>query len=185
MCSGKAYGCLYCRSNMERTVIERMEKWLPNVRGIVACKEKHKKVNGQKERVTDIFLPGYVFFEAPSEMISHTFYRQPFVSKAVIRVLTDSEGNWQLKGDDEQFALWLFRYAGLLHFSRAYQEGDRIRIVSGPLKDVEGKMIRVDKRGQCGLIQMMFNHTTITTWLGFEMIDSLEPSSDLAGQRIL
>lgn len=48
-----------------------------------------------------------------------------------------------------------FNITGSLAFLRhiqAYKEKDRIRIVSGPLKDMEGKIKRVDKRGCSGQV---------------------------------
>lgn len=58
----------------------------------------------------------------------------------------------------------------MLGLSQAYKEGDRIRIVSGPLKDMEGKIRRVDKRGMSGQVILSFCRRDIPVWLGFEMI---------------
>ena len=77
----------------------------------------------------------------------------------------------RLQGGDRQFARWLFQYDGLLDFSKACREGSRIRIISGPLKDMEGKILRVDKRGRSGQVTLEFNGRTIPIWLGFELID--------------
>lgn len=171
---GTAYGCLFCRANKERTVVRGLENVIPGVRGIVASREKHKIIDGKQGSEADIFLPGYVFFEAPGSMNVRNLYDLPAVSNNLIRVLCDGEGNWQLMGDDKRFAQWLFRYSGLLCFSSAYQEGDRIRIISGPLKDVEGKIIRVNKRARRGQISLEFAHRTVTTWLGFELLDPVD-----------
>lgn len=62
-----------------------------------------------------------------------------FPMQNVIRVLSVDGGVWQLRDEDERFVQWLFRYNGLLGFSQAYKEGDRIKSISGPLKDMEGK----------------------------------------------
>lgn len=169
----RAYGCLFCKTRKEQAVAEHIEKCLPDVRGIAACREKKIKVDGQTQRVTDNFLPGYVFFEAPIEMNTQVFFTSQFMSRGIYYVLTDSNGYWRLRGDDERFARWLFRYDGILQFSSAYRDGDRVKIISGPLKDVEGQIMRVDKHAQRGQIRMVFNHMTITTWLGFEIITGI------------
>ena len=69
---------------------------------------------------------------------------------------------------------WLFRYDGLLSLSQAYRDGDRIRIISGPMKDVEGGIRRVDKRGMSGQVLLSFNDREIPTWLSFELIDRID-----------
>jgi hypothetical protein len=74
-------------------------------------------------------------------------------------------GIWQLQGEDERFVRWLFQYDGLLGFSKAYKEGDRIRIISGPLKDMEGKIRRVDKRGMSGQVILSFYGKDVPVWL--------------------
>lgn len=66
-----------------------------------------------------------------------------------------------------------FNITGSLAFLRhiqAYKEKDRIRIVSGPLKDMEGKIKRVDKRGCSGQVILSFHDKVVPVWLGFEII---------------
>ena len=95
-----------------------------------------------------------------------------FPRQNVIKTLS-MEGDWRLHGTDEEFARWLFRYNGLLNLSQAYRDGDRIRIISGPLKDMTGKIRRVDKRGMSGQVLLSFNGREIPTWLSFELIDRM------------
>lgn len=164
----KAYGCLFCTTGKEMTVARMMEAVCPEVRAIAARQEKHKSVHGQKLKVEAVILPSYVFFEAPEAMES--IARLP--STDVIRLLS-YEGDWRLAGEDERFAQWLFRYNGLLSFSKAYREGERIRVISGPLKDMEGQIRRVDKRGRSGQVELCFNQKKVLIWLGFDLVDPL------------
>lgn len=99
-----------------------------------------------------------------------------FPMQNVIRVLSVDGGVWQLRGEDERFVQWLFRYNGLLGFSQAYKEGDRIKIMSGPLKDMEGKIRRVDRRGMSGQVVLSFCGKEIPVWLGFEMVGGADGS---------
>lgn len=162
----EAYGCLFCMTGKERAVAERIHHELPNVCTVTARQEKHKSVHGKKTKVETIMLPGYVFFKAPIDM-------QPtscFPSEGVLRILTMDDGIWQLTGSDEQFVHRLFECDGLLGFSKAYKVGDQIRMLSGPLKDMEGQIIRVDKRGRSGQVLLQFNGRSMPVWLGFDLI---------------
>lgn len=161
---GKAYGCLFCATGKERAVAERTRLADASVRAFAARQEKHKTTKGQKSKVDEIFLPGYVFFETDRKTLDWL----PRLD--VIRVLTYGEGIWQLAGEDERFARWLFQYDGLLSFSKAYREGDQIRIASGPLKDMEGQITKVDKRGRSGQVALRFAQKTIRVWLGFDLL---------------
>lgn len=93
--------------------------------------------------------------------------------QSVIRVLAMDNGRWRLQGDDERFARWVFQHDGLLGFSQAYKENDEIRIISGPLKEMEGKIKRVDKRGMSGQVVLSFHGKEIPVWLGFELVEMI------------
>ena len=162
-----AFGCAFCITGKEHALAELINRFSPGVRAIVARKENFHSEHGVKTRVEKIILPGYVFFRAPKE-------GDPDIPRDhLIRVLTLDDGDWRLAGDDERFAEWLFQYGGLLGFSKAYREGDRIKIVDGPLKDMEGQIQRVDKRGHSGQVALEFNGHVTMVWLGFDLIDPL------------
>lgn len=168
----KVYGCLFCTTGKEMAVARMIENLCPEVRAIAARQEKHKSVQGVKSKVEAVILPSYVFFEAPAEMENVPW----MPATDVIRVLS-YEGDWRLAGEDERFTKWLFQYDGILRFSTAYREGERIRIVSGPLKDMEGQIKRIDKRGRSGQVALRFNGRTVLIWLGFDLVN---PMPDLA-----
>ena len=48
------------------------------------------------------------------------------------------------------------------------RKGNRIRITFGPLKDMEEKIKRVDKRGMSGQVILSFYGKDIPVWLGFD-----------------
>lgn len=173
---GRACGCIFVVTGKEQAVADQLHRMHSEVRAVVARQEKHRSEHGVKSRVESVLFPGYVFFEAPEEL-------QPYVSfprENVIRVLTREDGSWKLMGEDEHFARWLLGYDGLLSFSSAYREGDRIRIASGPLKDLEGCIRRIDRRGRSGQVDLEFNGRALTVWLGFELIDPA-PEPDQEG----
>ena len=161
-----SYGCLFCMTGKEQSVADQIQAECPNVRATTMRQLKHRTCKKDKTREKAILLPSYVFFEAPSSMEPSV----EFPTQNVIRILFLDKGVWQLQGEDERFVKWLFQYDGLLGFSQAYKEGDQIRIVSGPLKDMEGKIRRVDKRGMSGQVILSFYGKNIPVWLGFEMI---------------
>lgn len=163
------YGCLFCTTGKERLVSRGIEAMCPGVRTLIARQEKHKTVQGKKFRETVLLLPGYVFFQAECSAEPYA----TFPREHVLRLLTTGENRqWQLTGEDEKFAAWLFQCDGLLGFSKAYKEQDRIRIVSGPLKDLEGQILRIDRRGRSGQVALEFNGRRVKVWLGFELIDA-------------
>ena len=165
-----AYGCLFCKTGKEQSVVAQILTACPNVRATAMRQLKYRTCKKVKTQEEAILLPSYVFFEAPSTMKPSI----GFPMQNVIRILSMDSGIWQLQGEDERFIKWLFQYNGLLGFSKAYKEGDRIRIISGPLKDMEGKIKRVDKRGMSDQVILSFYGKDIPVWLGFELVKVIQ-----------
>lgn len=170
-----ACGCLFCITGKECLVAMRVRTLYPEIRAVAVRKEKHLTREGRKLRAEAVLLPSYVFFEAPADAdVSALAELQD-----VIRILSMDAGVWQLRGGDERFARWLLSYDGLLSFSQAHREGDRIRILRGPLKDMEGRILRVDKRGRSGQVLLNFNGRDIPVWLGFELVEDEKPLREI------
>ena len=81
--------------------------------------------NGVTTLHDDVVIPGYVFFEAPSDAALHEL----IPGDDMISVLTYSDGDWRLFGEDENYAKFIFRYDGTLTLSTAHKIGDRIVII--------------------------------------------------------
>ena len=162
-----SFGCVFCLTGKEKRVAEDIEDACPEVRAITMRRVKYRTHNKVKSKEEELVLPSYIFFKAPSyfEPLLH------FPRQNIIKVLTLHDGSWQLIGEDEKFVKWLFEYDGMLGVSQAYQEGTRIKVVSGPLKDMEGKISKVDKRGLSGQVILNFYGKDIPVWLAFELVD--------------
>ena len=131
-----------------------------------ALYERHRTRNGEKWRDTAVFMPGYVFFRCGEDI----FLPYSFPRDRGFRLLRDEEGDWRLQGRDLEYAQWLMSYGGLLPFSRAFEEQNRIRIVSGPMKDREGCVEKIDRRGRTALVRLEFQGRIFRVWLGFELM---------------
>lgn len=160
-----AYGCLFCKTGREERVAEQIRSVCPEVQTTTMRQLKYRTHNGEKCLEESLLLPSYVFFRGPAGLEPAAFPKQH-----LIRVLSVDGKDWQLQGDDLLFVQWLFRQRGLLGVSQACQEGDRVRILSGPLKDLEGSVRRVDRRGRSGQVVLSFRGREISVWLGFEWV---------------
>jgi hypothetical protein len=47
----------------------------------------------------------------------------------------------------------------------------RIHIASGPLKDLEGSIVRIDKRNRNAQIALKLQSRIVKAWLGFELLE--------------
>ena len=164
----KAYGCVFCVTGKEEIVAGKIQNDCPGVNATAVRQVKRKTENGSTSLVTQIIFPGYVFLEA--EPGNEYVFRIP--KDGAVKLLATSDQTWQLYGSDERFARWVFSLEGLISLSKANKEGDRVEIICGPLKDLEGSILRVDKRNQSGQVALLFNNRMVKTWLGFEFVKS-------------
>lgn len=163
----RAYGCIFCRTGNEQLLIQSLEKEHSGIRVISASKKRMRRQGKMLIEEQVPLFPGYLFFCAEEEFDS----RMLIYKEDIFRILHDSEGCWQLRGEDEAFARALFEQDGVIGLSRAYYEGDRIRIVEGMLKMYEGRILRVNHRSHTAQVCVGVAGQEVTVWLGFEVID--------------
>lgn len=159
--------CLFCDTVRCREVVERVERKL-NYRAIDPKIVQRKWVKGTALEQLRTLLPGYVFVytDVPVE-----FPRAAFRLDNVIRVLGDRDANYTLQGDDLAFAEMLWNCGGTIGILKAYQEGDRVKLVPGALGGVEGEIVKLDRRKGRAMIQYHFAGTLCSTWVGYDLIE--------------
>lgn len=159
--------CLFCETVKCEDVAENIRRRY----GYKAFSPKivqRKWVKGMAYEETKTMLPGYIFTftDAPVEF-PRTVFRLDFV----IRVLGDRDVNYTLMGDDYRFAMMLYQNDGTLGILKAYQEGDRVKLVEGALGGIQGEIIKLDRRKGRAQIRYRFAGTDCTTWVGYDLID--------------
>ncbi|MEG2701283.1 MAG: hypothetical protein RSA65_01625 [Clostridia bacterium] len=165
----QCYGCLSVRSGRETWITNQINETCGAITAKEILQMKHKSSNGQRFVQPTQMMPGYVFFKAEADFIVQELTRL----KDVYRVLKSNDGLWSLAGGDLDFAQWVFKYDGMIGLSKAYREGDCVKIISGPMKDYEGQILRIDRRNRNGLVAIGFDRQIFQTWLAFEWLDEI------------
>lgn len=175
-CEQLKYGCISCRSGCEDRLKLEMKDKYQGMDVIFPKKKRIRRIGGAAfEEETGLF-PGYIFFSTREETLN---LREILQKDYVYRLLTDPDGEWPLKDSDRAFAEMLFAEDGLIGFSRAFYESDKIRIVDGFLKNYEGNIIRVNKRARTAEVAVQLRGKNITMWLGFELLQTQEDDKNL------
>ena len=177
-----SYGCVFCQSGKESIIANCIRTRCSQIAATAVCQTKRRTLRGITTLHNEVILRGYVLLQVPEGFpMLETLPREEIIS-----ILTYSDGDWQLYGDDEAYAKWIFQNQGLIGLSRVYRVGDRIQIADGPLKDLEGHITRVDRRNKSGQVSIVFGGKTIKIWLGFNYIEDRERiGNDLIAQESL
>lgn len=167
------YGCLFCRTGKEDKTIQQLTAMYPDVKAISPRKMRYRRHGKEAVEEQVPLFPGYIFFRTIPED-ERTYHFAAF--EDALRLLCYNRNNWRLIGADEAMARTFFEYHGVVGFSKAYYEGDRICIAEGFLKQYEGSIIRVNHRAKTAEIRVEFQGKIITMWLGFELIQPTSKS---------
>jgi transcription antitermination factor NusG len=158
--------CLFCTTGFEA----RTESFLKDA-GFSAIPSESERVvikNGKRVKVKRPLLPGYVLFMAANEPDW-----AEFAIKAFIRYpLRYSDGGKALRGADLSFVNWLMSKKGLLRVSKAVEIGARVTIIDGPLKELSGKITRVNRRQRCAEVELGSDSILNKIWLSYELIEA-------------
>ncbi len=165
----RQYGCLFCRSGSEERVLCDVKRLHPEAEGVVPRRKRMRRMGGMAVEEETVLFPGYVFFRLEDDGRRPDFLLR---ARESYRLLADADGDWRLSGADRAMAESFFETGGVVGFSRAYYEGDRIRVVDGMLKAYEGCIERVNRRARTAQVRIDLQGKTMRVWLGFELIET-------------
>ena len=144
---GAAWYAIWTRSHCERLVAQQLsakgfQPFLPEM-----------AVRARKPEATPVvqrpMFPGYLFLKHSMEKWS---YLEILKARGVVRIL---EGGWNRLtpiADEEMEAIERVLASGATVLSQPYfAEGDRVRVVAGPLAGIEGLFVR-DKKNRGRLV---------------------------------
>jgi len=163
--------CLFCLTGKEEGVVTRIaEAGLGNAFHPKKIKPFFKK--GKWEDVPVSLLPGYVFVVSEEPVPLNTMRRIPDVIRPLTYGPDDKEG--LLSGQDRALALWLMRENGLVGYLDVIKEGSQIRIIAGLMKDIKGRVVRVDRRKRMAHVELEVVGSIHNVWLGVNFLESVD-----------
>ena len=187
MSDSKWRGCFFCKSGKEAEVVQRFHSAFPDSWVIFPTCTRYWRTKKEAVEYQVPLMPGYVFFEVdasqagiPSTMDDICYQDQRSIdaslldfsrSAHVLKLLRYANDGWRLQGSDDAFVQTLFSVEGNIDVSKAcFDEGDRIRILSGFLKDYEGCITRVNRKARTVQVSMNFHEKNVSMWLGYELV---------------
>ncbi|MBO8450542.1 MAG: antiterminator LoaP [Spirochaetes bacterium] len=127
-----------------------------------------RKQKQYTEKIYPVF-PGYVFLQSPE--ITPELIRVMRTVPGFGRFLPENKKPENLAGRDMELIRHFMSFGETADLSKVFfDEQDRIRVVAGPLKGLEGAIVKVDRRKKRAKIRLDFSGDSFTVDLGFEVI---------------
>lgn len=155
--------CLFCLTGQEDELVRRIESDQLG-KALFPKKVKRLKKQGIWEEIAQPLFPGYVFVYSDVPYPVSVFFR----FEQVIRVLQyadDTSG--YLKAGDLRFAEWIWQQHGRLEALKAMRVGDRVEIVDGAFRNMNGRVLKMDKRKQAAKIELDVVGGIKQVWMSF------------------
>jgi transcription termination/antitermination protein NusG len=131
-----------------------------------------RKKGAQKESLSPIF-PGYLFFKAEelTPDIHWILRRTP----GFVRYLKSNHNIEPIEGSDKELLLHFLHFGEIVEKSEVrFDENKRIKVIKGPMKGLEGRIIKVDKRKRRAKISLSLYEESFTIDFGFEILEKIE-----------
>ena len=158
---------LYVLYGLEVLIANKFNQKFPDLLSLPILKYQHKSVNGVKTIIQKPMLSNYVFLYLPKDMNVYDLK----IDGSTFKILNPKNDDGKLVGYDLKYALRMLQAGGIVDMSKAIKENDRVKIVSGPLKEVEAKIIKMDPRNRNAKVVVDFMGRSTEIWLPFEYMD--------------
>ena len=133
-----------------------------------------RKQGIERNALSPIF-PGYVFLSA--ETISTELYWKIKRTEGFYRFLKNNQEIEPLGGQDREILLHFLSFGEVVAKSKAYyDENQRIVVVQGPMKGLEGSIEKVDRRRKRAKIRLILYKDSFLVDFGFDIIKAVNTS---------
>jgi len=167
------YFVIHLKTRSEDEFIARAESMLDDGEARFIWLRRSLRIRKRGEWIETLapIFPGYLFVDA-QEISPELFLRVRRIP-GFFRFLQNNENIVPLSQDDVQLISHFLSFGQVVEKSVVYFDaGKRIRVVSGPLKELEGKIIKVDRRkGRAKVKLDMFENSFLIDF-GFETLEN-------------
>jgi len=159
--------CLFSLTNGEIRIANELNSLNESCIALPFLRMMRKKENGKRSLVQAPLLGGYIFLFVPDGFDISVLRKgeQPF------RVLERKQGGGKLAGEDRRYAEWALAQGGILDVSQAVQVDDTVRIISGPLLDLQGCITGFSKKSKNYQVEFEMMGRMVNVWLPYELIE--------------
>ncbi len=129
-----------------------------------------RKAGTWRDTVAAIF-PGYLFLQ--TQEVTPSLYADVKRTPGFVRFLPSNDAVAPMDRADQDLLGHFLSFGEIVKKSTAFfDENHRIRIVAGPLKNLEGRIVRVDRRKGRARVRLELYEDSFEVDFGFEALDA-------------
>jgi transcriptional antiterminator NusG len=167
------YYALHVKTGSENDYLTRSKTFIKNGDARIIWLRRSLKIRSKGEWMESLapIFPGYLFLDV-NEISPELFLKFKQIP-GFYRFLQSNENIVPLSNSDRELVSYFLSFGEIVKKSTVYFDiGNKIRVLSGPLKELEGKIIKVDRRkGRAKVRLDMFKQSFLID-LAFEAFEN-------------
>jgi transcription termination/antitermination protein NusG len=168
------YYAAQVHSGREQRFIDQIKQYIPQTSSVQQLiflrRELYVQKQGLRKKELQPLFPGYIFIEtdSPLDIPAQELMRK---SEYFYRFLKSNQNITALDNNDLKILKHFMHFGETAGASEVYfDENQRIVVEDGPLKGLEGFIIKVDKRRRRAKIRLNFENSPVIMDLAFNVI---------------
>jgi transcriptional antiterminator NusG len=163
------------RSQKMRQYLNVLKKQLDESNGKILWPRRNLRIRRKGKWINELspIFPGYLFLE--TAVITPATYNTCKNIPGFIRFLKDNYHITPLSGRDKEIVMHFLKLGEVVGSSLAtFDENQKVRIISGPLKGLEGRIIKVNKRKKRIKLKLELYENSFYIDFSFESIETIK-----------
>ena len=167
------YYVINVRTGSEKKYVASTRRVLPQTEGRLIWPRRClsiRKAGKTNERISSLY-PGYLFWE--TEILTDVSRTALIKTPGFIKFLKSGNKIVPLVHREKEIFLELISYGEIIQKSRVvFDENNRIRVIDGPLLNLEGNIVKVDRRKERAKVLLSLHGKTLMVDIGFKKIET-------------
>ncbi|MFW6137551.1 MAG: antiterminator LoaP [Spirochaetota bacterium] len=166
------YYAIHVKARCEEKFLHRAGTRMDKARGKLVWPRRKLRIKKKGEWLDSLkpIFPGYLFLEA--EEVSSDIYTTLRTIPGFLRFLPSNNSITPLNRDDRELLTHFLSFGEIVEKSQVFfDHNSRIRVVSGPLKGLEGKIVKVDRRKGRAKVKLDMCRNSFLIDFGFDALD--------------
>lgn len=165
---------IHVLTGCEDDYIKRLCSLLADKRVFAPKRMLEIRRRGSTKKLLSPIFPGYVFLECEDLKADIPTYWAARSTTGFLRFLRDNIAPQPLSDQDRALLLHFMSFGEYADISKvSFDENDRIVVLEGPLKGLEGKIVKVDKRRRRAKVALSLYDTGYLIDFGFESVERI------------
>jgi transcription termination/antitermination protein NusG len=174
-CPIMQYYTIHVLTGAEDDFVRRLLPALGKDRLILPKKLMPIRRKGVKLKELQPLFPGYLFLQSDDILVETDVYWAIRRTEGFIRFLRESASPSPLSERDLGLIRQFITFGKYADTSKVtFDENDRIVVLEGPLKGLEGRIIKVNRRKGRAKVRFDFYETSYPVDLGFEVVERVK-----------